>query len=349
MVELVRLASRRLGAAPLGAIAAALEREGHGVPIVADGAPDAPPAAPTDAPPDAPRAYVVPPFAPRDPDRAWALDVALERAASTERLTLIVDLDAARTEDARFVDPPRGASPLAVARAAILRHQRLVARPATDGHRAALTAILARHDALYEAADLTRPLVRADRAHARDAWRWLLRLDGAAGLAPQIAALFHDVERLESEADRRRDHLHGGDYQAYKDAHARAGAAITARALAGLVGLDLDGDTLAAALRLIAAHERTTPRAGDAAPPDREALTLVNDADALSFFSLNASGFLDYFGPSHTRSKIAWTLARMSPRARRWLPVIALRPDVATLVAEALTALVCAPSERLPR
>ena len=43
---------------------------------------------------------------------------------------------------------------------------------------------------------------------------------------------------------------------------------------------------------------------------------VLADADALSFFSLNSPGFLSYYGPAHTRRKVAWTLARMRPAAR---------------------------------
>jgi hypothetical protein len=48
-------------------------------------------------------------------------------------------------------------------------------------------------------------------------------------------------------------------------------------------------------------------------------LDLLNDADALSFFSLNAQGYLHYFGPEQTERKVRYTLARMGDRARHVL------------------------------
>lgn len=173
-----------------------------------------------------------------------------------------------------------------------------------------------------DAHDLAKPLVRADYDHALDTWQWTLRLDPDASLAAQLAALFHDVERLASEADARVEH-HAADYQAFKDDHAERGAELAA-ALLAWVGVD--AETRERAARLIAAHERL-PAPGD---PDAAELSLLNDADALSFFSLNSPGYLDYFGPEATRRKVAYTLRRLRPEARRHLDGLRLRPAVAT-------------------
>lgn len=212
-----------------------------------------------------------------------------------------------------------------VALEVLLRCQRHAPRrnPASRGP--GFDEILARHRALH---DLEKPLVRADHDHALDTWQWVLRLRPDAGLAVQIAALFHDVERLHTEADARIEHR-APDYQAFKDAHARAGADLAARALAGA---PLPPGELPRAIELIAAHER---RERDDRPGGDPDLALLNDADALSFFSLNSGGYMRYFGADQTRRKIAYTLGRLAPAARPWL--LALRhPDtVAPLIAEA--------------
>lgn len=62
------------------------------------------------------------------------------------------------------------------------------------------TRLLRRHRSLHPA---DKPLVRADYRHALDVWQWVLRLDPEAGGAVQIAALFHDVERIFTEAESR--------------------------------------------------------------------------------------------------------------------------------------------------
>jgi hypothetical protein len=198
----------------------------------------------------------------------------------------------------------------------LLRYQRLV--PTWNEHSSTdvFARVLARHAALH---DRSKPLVRADHEHALDAWQWTLRLEPKAPLTVQLAALLHDVERLQSEADVRVEQ-HADDYQAFKDAHA-AGGALLAHNLLAAAGLR--DDDVQAVARLVATHER---RGQD------PAVTLLNDADALSFFSLNSAGFLRYYGPDHTAKKVAYTLERMSPRARAWLPVLRLEPEVARLI-----------------
>lgn len=118
--------------------------------------------------------------------------------------------------------------------------------------------------------DGKKPLVRADLDHALDAWQWSLRLDRRAPGAIQLAVLLHDIERLASEPDARIEHL-AADYQAFKDAHVRAGARI-ARTLLGRAGVAsaLAGEVAA----VITVHECVR---------DTSASRAINDADALSF------------------------------------------------------------------
>jgi hypothetical protein len=179
---------------------------------------------------------------------------------------------------------------------------------------------LARHRALF---DLTKPLVLADYAHALDTWRWTLRLDLGASRALQLAALFHDVERLRSEPDERVEHL-APDYRAFKRAHARSGASLAADVLAECGSTP---DVVERVRHLIAHHEA----------PGRDAeLATLNDADALSFFSLNSWGFIEYFGPVHSRAKVAYTLGRMRPTAKRYLGRFRYHPLMWTLLHEQL-------------
>jgi hypothetical protein len=163
--------------------------------------------------------------------------------------------------------------------------------------------------------------VRADHDHALDVWQWVRRLEPRASLALQIAALFHDVERLASEADTRVEQ-HAEDYVAFKESHAARGSLVLEAALR-----DLDlGASLSRAMSLVARHER---------PGADHELLVLNDADALSFFALNSAGFLSYFGEAHTRMKVRYTLARLSERAREHLRYIRLLPHIAALITEA--------------
>jgi hypothetical protein len=231
----------------------------------------------------------------------------------------------ARTLDVR-------AQPEAAARDALeilTRYQRFVERRNDASAAGAFGRVLERHRAMH---DLSKPLVHADFDHALDAWQWTLRLDPDASLALQLAAVLHDVERLNSVSDTRLEHR-APDYIAHKQAHAR-GSADLARAL--LADAGLDRETREETVWLVAHHE--SPRdLGDAADGQRaHALELLNDADALSFFSLNSPEFVDCFGLDHARRKVQHTLSRMSPRARARLSRVRLRSDLARILAEAV-------------
>lgn len=204
----------------------------------------------------------------------------------------------------------------------LTRCQRFLGRKNQASGHPVFDRVLERHRALH---DLGKPLVRADFDHALDTWQWVLRLAPGAGLAVQTAALFHDVERLVTEADVRVEHR-AANYQLFKDDHARRGAEMTEDLLAAAgVGAEMRWRVG----RLVAGHEQ--PPAPD--DPDASDLALLNDADALSFFSLNSPGYLDYYGPEQTRRKVAYTLARLRPEARERLRRIRLRPEIAAAVA----------------
>jgi hypothetical protein len=211
-----------------------------------------------------------------------------------------------------------GVEPAAFFEQVLTRYQRLL--PFAGWTEPSVAQALRRHQALF---DLQKPLVRADYDHALDTWRWTLRLDSGASPALQLAALFHDIERLRSEADQRVEHL-ARDYHAFKQSHARSGALLSAEVL------EQCGLTTALVERvqhLIDHHE---------SPGEDDELAALNDADALSFFSLNSWGFVRYFGLAHTRTKVAYTLSRMRPRARRYLGRFRYHPELGALLREQL-------------
>ena len=67
---------------------------------------------------------------------------------------------------------------------------------------------------------------------------------------------------------------------------------------------------------------------------DDAEVALLNDADALSFFSLNSNGYADYFGEAQVRKKIAYTWNRMRDSARAKLENVYLRDDVQSMLDE---------------
>lgn len=196
------------------------------------------------------------------------------------------------------------------------RAQRLIDRRNQNSEGDAFDRILTVHRGLHE---LQKPLVLADFAHALDVWQWILRLEPDASRALQLAALFHDIERLHSEPDIRIEAA-ASDYPAFKSAHAKRGAEIVGDLLRSL---DVTDKEIARVSELVAYHEQ--PRHD----PEAE---LLADADSLSFFSLNSPGFIDYFGREHGRRKVAYTLNRLSHHGLQRLGALRLRDDVAELV-----------------
>lgn len=199
----------------------------------------------------------------------------------------------------------------------LLRYQRLWPWRNAASRTDAFRAFERVHRGLH---DTSLPLVRADLDHAVDTWQWVLRLEPFASLPLQLAALLHDVERLRSEAAERVEHR-APDYVAFKMAHAEGGA----REAASLLDPHFPDRVVDRVAELVAGHERPGG--------DLEGL-LLNDADALSFFSLNCAGYLAWFGPETTRRKVIYTLDRLRPAARPWLDRIRLPRAVREMVAE---------------
>jgi hypothetical protein len=202
----------------------------------------------------------------------------------------------------------------------LTRYQRFVARRNRASKGALFDRILARHRALH---DLAPAPARTDLDHALDAWQWLLRLDPDAGLAVQAAALFRDVERLESETRARFEHRTSSP-DSFLDGRARRGAAIARAILAG-------AGVSASVLDRVAALVDTIERPG----VDAER-ALLDEAAALSFLSHDCAGVVDAAGPVQGRLEIARALRRLGARGRSRLRSIRYRPDVRALVLLAL-------------
>jgi hypothetical protein len=216
---------------------------------------------------------------------------------------------------------------LGVTRQVLTRYQRFFQSRNAASAAPAFDRALALHERLH---DRRKPLVAADFDHALDTWRWTLRLDPETSFAVQVAALFHDVERLDTEADARVEHL-APDYARFKAAHAAAGARRVADLLAQI---DVSPGDARRICDLVEHHERGGADSKVAGAPPRELPSaggfdddddpsdnrrLLAEADALSFFSLNAAGFLRYYGPDHTARKVAYSLQRLGPAGRREL------------------------------
>jgi hypothetical protein len=186
--------------------------------------------------------------------------------------------------------------------------------------------ILEAHARLY---NRRRPLLAADHDHALDTWRWLLRLEPCAGLSLQLSALFHDIERLGSEAERQ-DERSTGDRAAFERTHAAVGARMAASVLDSLRA---PPTVIARTRALISRHADPIGSSEDDGGLDGDAALLAS-ADALSFFSLSAPGFAHHFGDELLAHKVAHGLARLTAPARELLPRLKVSPDVRLLISQ---------------
>ncbi len=202
----------------------------------------------------------------------------------------------------------RGSDAAGVACEVMARYQRLVARRNAASAAPIFDAVLEAHASAFGA-------VRFDLEHALDTWQWMLRLEPEIGMAPQIAALFHDIDRLESDLHERIEHR---AHRALDDAQAKRGGE---RALAILRGLGIEEDEAQRVRDLVGGHVQS----------ERDAAVL-DDADALSFLSLMSPRYADYFGLAQTRRKVAFTLGRLTPEAREKVSLFRLRPDIERLL-----------------
>ena len=247
--------------------------------------------------------------------------ITVERAETAEKGDLVIDdfawrgaFDFRRFDEAVEHARPlqrivvRGSDAAGVACEVMARYQRLVARRNAASSTPLFDAILEAHASVFAP-------VRADLEHALDTWQWMLRLDPEIGLAPQVAALFHDIDRLEADLHERIEHR---AHRALDDAQAKRGGE---RTLAILRGVGVEEDEAERVRDLVGGHVQGEHDA-----------SVLDDADALSFLSLMSPRYADYFGLAQTRRKVAFTLGRLAPAAREKVALFRLRPDIDRLL-----------------
>jgi hypothetical protein len=144
--------------------------------------------------------------------------------------------------------------------------------------------------------------VPEDPRHAENTLKWLFRLETQADPALQIAALGHDIDRaVETRKVRRTDF---NDYDAFKAAHARNGAAILREILNKCAVAKSVADE---ACRLVTLHEVGGDPRSD----------LLKDADSVSFFKVNMPLYYQREGWEETRRRCSWGYRRLSVRLKK--------------------------------
>ncbi len=165
--------------------------------------------------------------------------------------------------------------------------------------------------------------VPEDPDHSRNTLRWLLDLGPESDAALRIAALGHDIDRAVEGRVRRADFA---DYDAFKAAHARNGAAIL-REIMRECGVADDALTQEVH-RLVCAHEVGGDPRSD----------LLKDADSLSYFDVNLPRYFEREGWEETRRRCAWGYLRLSGRARSIVAGLELGDPLRQLMNESIEA-----------
>ncbi len=144
--------------------------------------------------------------------------------------------------------------------------------------------------------------VPEDPLHAENTLKWLFRLEPKADSALQIASFAHDIDR--AVETRKVRHADFNDYDAFKAAHARNGAAIL-RAILQKCGVN--GSVTAEACRLVGLHEVGGDPRSD----------LLKDADSISYFEVNMPLYYQREGWEETRRRCSWGYRRLSGRMKK--------------------------------
>ncbi|MCF6336697.1 MAG: DUF4202 domain-containing protein [Gammaproteobacteria bacterium] len=144
--------------------------------------------------------------------------------------------------------------------------------------------------------------VPEDPGHADNTLKWLLHLQPDVGVALQLAALAHDIDRAIEEVKVQRADF--DDYNAFKAAHARHGAELLRPIL---TACDVARDIVDETCRLVTIHEV----GGD---PDAD---LLKDADSISYFDVNLPLYYQREGWAETKRRSLWGYQRLSARARK--------------------------------
>ncbi|MBW2400315.1 MAG: DUF4202 family protein [Deltaproteobacteria bacterium] len=163
-----------------------------------------------------------------------------------------------------------------------------------------------------------------DPRHASNTREWLLRMDPDADAALRLAALGHDIERAISARKVQRTDF--DDYDDFKAAHARNGAAILRKIMCEC---GFGNDALTQEVhRLVCAHEVGGDPRSD----------LLKDADSISYFDVNLPCYFEREGWAETRRRCTWGYLRLSGRARSIVAGLRFDEPLGELMKESIEA-----------
>ena len=153
---------------------------------------------------------------------------------------------------------------------------------------------------------LSHSAIPEDYEHALNVLKWVNRLKPDADFPLRIASIGHDIERALPEQKVQR--MNFPSYDDFKRAHAENSAKIVNEILSMY---PIAQDVIERVHYLIANHE--FGKEGDLD------LTILKDADSLSFFEINLPYYLHREGEQETYIRMQWGYNRMSGSAKGFL------------------------------
>jgi len=157
--------------------------------------------------------------------------------------------------------------------------------------------------------------VPEDYEHALHVLKWVNRLKPDADFSLRIASIGHDIERALPE--QKVERMNFSAYDDFKRAHAENSAKIVNEILSRY---PIAQAVIERVHYLIANHE--FGKEGDLD------LTILKDADSLSFFEINLPYYFHREGETETYFRMQWGYARMSESAKRFLKDFANGEDI---------------------
>jgi choline kinase/phosphatidylglycerophosphate synthase len=162
---------------------------------------------------------------------------------------------------------------------------------------------------------LSHSAIPEDYEHALNVLKWVNRLKPDADFSLRIASIGHDIERALPEQKVQR--INFPCYDDFKRAHAENSAKIVNEIL---FRYPIAQDVMERVHYLIANHE--FGKEGDLD------LTILKDADSLSFFEINLPYYFHREGETETYFRMQWGYDRMSGRAKQFLKDFANGEDI---------------------
>ena len=161
---------------------------------------------------------------------------------------------------------------------------------------------------------------KKDHIHSLKCREWVLKLKPEAGIALQIAALAHYIDRTNEKKRAKKENF--DNYDEYKRKHAIESANIICEKLEIA---DFNKELIERVRYLIEHHEVSGDEESD----------VLKNADSLTFFNFDIYPYYESMGHQKTKEKIKFMYKRLSEKAKKMIEDVNYgNPEIEALVNE---------------